>query len=302
MSTTERILDVRKVAGAIGAEITGVRLSGDLEESTVAAVRAAILAHRVVFLRDQEHLDDETQAAFGRRLGALTAAHPTIPAEEQARNVLAVDSRTSNPANSWHTDVTFVDRPPAFSLLRAITVPPYGGDTGWANTVAAYQSLPEPLRVLAESLRAEHTNDYDYAASHAVELSEAEKARRAVFTSTVYRTEHPVVRVHPETGEKALLLGQFAQRLVGLNRSDSRRLLELFADHITRLENTVRWHWAPGDIAIWDNRSTQHYAVADYDRLPRRLHRVTVAGDVPVGADGRPGVAHDGDSSAYTAW
>jgi taurine dioxygenase len=300
MSTVEQILDVRKVGGVIGAEVTGVRLSGDLDAAVVAAVRAAVLEHRVVFVRGQEHLDDDTQAAFARRLGELTTAHPTV--EGYRRNVLAVDSQTGNRANSWHSDVTFVDRPPAFSLLRAIVLPPYGGDTSWANTVTAYESLPAPLRELAERLWAEHTNDYDYATSHAVvELTEQQAARQVEFTATVYKTEHPLVQVHPETGEKALLLGQFAQRFVGLTGADSRHLLALFQEHVTRLENTVRWQWQPGDVAIWDNRSTQHYAVADYGDLPRRLHRVTVAGGVPVSVDGRRSIARQGDASGYTA-
>jgi taurine dioxygenase len=299
MSTVEQILDVRKVGGVIGAEVTGVRLSGDLDAAVVAAVRAAVLEHRVVFVRGQEHLDDDTQAAFARRLGELTTAHPTV--EGYGRNVLAVDSQTGNRANSWHSDVTFVNRPPAFSLLRAIVLPPYGGDTSWANTVTAYQGLAAPLRALAEQLWAEHTNDYDYATSHAVaELTEEQAAYREVFTSTTYRTEHPAVQVHPETGEKALLLGQFAQRFVGVNGADSKYLLALFQEHVTRLENTVRWQWQPGDIAIWDNRSTQHYAVADYGDLPRRLHRVTVAGDVPVSVDGRRSVARQGDAGEYS--
>jgi taurine dioxygenase len=196
MSTVEQILDVRKVGGVIGAEVTGVRLSGDLDAAVVAAVRAAVLEHRVVFVRGQEHLDDDTQAAFARRLGELTTAHPTV--EGYGRNVLAVDSQTGNRANSWRSDVTFVDRPPAFSLLRAIVLPPYGGDTSWANTVTAYQGLAAPLRALAEQLWAEHTNDYDYATSHAVaELTEEQAAYREVFTSTTYKTEHPAVQVHP---------------------------------------------------------------------------------------------------------
>lgn len=302
MSTVETILDVRKVAGVIGAEITGVHLSGDLEYAAVAAVRAAILEHRVVFVRGQEHLTDAEQAAFARGLGDLTTAHPTISGAEGVRNVLPVDSEHGNKANSWHTDVTFVDRPPSFSLLRAIVLPPYGGDTAWANTVTAYETLPPVLQKLAEQLWAEHTNDYDYATSHGVtELTEQQAAHREVFVSTVYKTEHPLVRVHPETGEKALLLGQFAQRFVGVNGSDSAHLIALFQDHVTRLENTVRWQWQPGDIAIWDNRTTQHYAVTDHGDLPRRLHRVTVVGEVPVGVDGRHSVAKQGDSSAYTA-
>ena len=122
---------------------------------------------------------------------------------------------------------------------------------------------------------------------------------REVFLSTIFQTEHPVVRVHPETGERSLLLGQFVRRILGVSASDSRYLFELFQRHVTRLENTVRWRWAPGDLAIWDNRATQHYAIDDYGDLPRQMHRITVAGDVPVGVDGRLSAALQGESAPY---
>ena len=120
-----------------------------------------------------------------------------------------------------------------------------------------------------------------------------------MFLSTIFQTEHPVVRVHPETGERTLVLGQFVKRILGVSPSDSRYLFELFQRHVTRLENTVRWRWAPGDLAIWDNRATQHYAIDDYGDLPRRMHRITVAGDIPVGVDGRRSTALRGESASY---
>jgi taurine dioxygenase len=120
-----------------------------------------------------------------------------------------------------------------------------------------------------------------------------------VFLSTIFQTEHPVVRVHPETGERTLVLGQFVKHILGVSTSDSRYLFELFQRHVTRLENTVRWRWAPGDLAIWDNRATQHYAIDDYGDLPRRMHRITVAGDIPVGVDGRRSTALRGESASY---
>lgn len=166
--------------------------------------------------------------------------------------------------------------------------PPYGGDTLWANTAAAYAHLPEPLRVLADGLRAVHTNEYDYAALKPDALPEALAQYREVFTSTKFRTEHPVVRVHPETGERTLLLGNFVQWIDGLTGQDSRALVDLFQSHIERPENTVRWQWRAGDVAIWDNRATQHYGVDDSDDHERTLRRVTVDGDVPVGPDGVP--------------
>lgn len=293
-------IDVRPVAGTLGAEISGVRLAPDLDEDVVAGIRTALLEHKVVFLRGQDHLDDAAHAGFVRRLGPLTTAHPTITGGQREVAILPVDSERGNRANSWHTDVTFVDRPPAFTTLRAQVLPPAGGDTVFADTASAYAHLPTPLRAFVDGQWAEHSNDYDYATAHATgELSDTQAAYRQEFTATVYRTHHPVVRVHPETGERALLLGHFVQRFLGLSRSDSRSLLDLFQAHVTRLENTVRWHWSPGDIALWDNRSTQHYAVADYGDAPRRLHRVTVAGDVPVGPDGQRSIAVEGDSTAY---
>jgi alpha-ketoglutarate-dependent taurine dioxygenase len=293
-------LDTRKVAGALGAEITGIRLGPDLPDDVVAYVRAAILEHKVVFLHGQDHLDDAAHAGFVRRLGPLTTAHPTITGGLDEAAILPVDSERGNKANSWHTDVTFVDRPPAFTTLRAQVLPPYGGDTVFANTARAYAILPTHMQRLVDDLWAEHCNDYDYATSHAVvEPSVASAEYQQEFTATIYRTHHPVVRVHPETGEPAFVLGQFVSRILEVNGQDSRSLFELLQRHITRLENTVRWRWSPGDIALWDNRATQHYAVDDYDDLPRRMHRVTVAGDVPVSLSGQHSVAVSGDSGTY---
>lgn len=290
--------DVRPVAARIGAEITGIQLGGDLSSDDVALIRAALLEHKVVFFRGQQHLTNASQVRFAELLGTLTTAHPTVPGDTGAANVLPLDSTKGGKANSWHTDVTFVDRPPAFSVLRAVTIPPYGGDTVWANTVSGYEELAAPLRQLADQLWALHTNVQDYA-SRSPQASEAELERHKVFASINYETEHPVVRVHPETGERSLLLGHFVQRFVGLNASDSGHLFRLFQEHVTRPENTVRWRWSPGDVAVWDNRATQHYAVADYGDAPRAVHRVTVAGDVPVGVDGSRSVVRKGDSSEY---
>lgn len=304
MSSTGPAIDIRRITGNIGAEITGVRVAAGLPGEVVDTIRHALHEHKVIFLRGQDHLDDAAQAGFARLFGELTTAHPTVPGTEQEPHVLELDAqRGGGKANAWHTDVTFVDRPPAVSVLRAITLPPYGGDTTWANTAAAYQSLSPELRTLAESLRALHTNEYDYAEQSGGGVGSKserdERHHREVFLSTIYETEHPVVRVHPETGERALLLGQFVKRILGVSGSDSRYLFELFQRHVTRLENTVRWRWAPGDLAVWDNRATQHYAIDDYGDLPRRMHRITVAGDVPVGVDGRRSAAVKGDAAAY---
>ena len=185
-----------------------------------------------------------------------------------------------------------------------MTLPPYGGTTVWANTVRAYETLPEPLQALAERLRAVHSNRYDYAGHRGEQriggVDVKERAYRDEFEQIDFQAEHPVVRVHPETQEPAFVLGHFVRGLIGLTATDSNALFDLFQRHIIRLENTVRWTWRPGDIAIWDNRATQHYAVADYDDHPRLMHRITLAGDIPIGLDGVHSLALKGDASQYS--
>lgn len=294
-------LDVVKLGAHIGARVDGVRLAADLDESTVAAINDALLTHKVIFFRNQDELDDDGQLAFAQRLGPTTAAHPTVLS--RGTRVLPIDSRYDK-ANSWHTDVTFVDRIPKASLLRAVALPEYGGTTVWANTQTAYEQLPPALRALAENLWAVHTNTYDYAADYDgrhEQLADTVREHREEFESTYFETEHPVVRVHPESGERVLVLGHFVKRFVGLGSTESAALFGLLQARITKLENTVRWNWQPGDLAIWDNRATQHYAVSDYDDQFRRLSRVTLAGDIPVDVQGRPSRVVAGDASSYSA-
>jgi alpha-ketoglutarate-dependent taurine dioxygenase len=293
-------LEVRRVGGNIGAEIGGVVAGDELADEIVRELRQALLQHRVVFLRGQD-LDSDAQLGFASLLGTPTKPHPTVAGDGRA--VLPIDSEEGK-ANSWHTDVTFVDRIPAISVLRAVALPPYGGTTVWANTVRAYETLPEPLKALAERLRAVHSNRYDYAGHRGEDriggVDTKERAYRQEFEQLEFVAEHPVVRVHPETHEASFVLGHFVRGITGLQAPDSNALFDLFQRHITRLENTVRWSWQAGDIAIWDNRATQHYAVADYDDYPRLMHRITLAGDIPVGIDGLPGVALKGDASHYS--
>jgi len=294
-------ITVTKIGGRIGARIDGVRLSGDLSAETVATIRAAILEHKVVFFRGQNHLDDEGQIAFAELLGPLTTAHPTV--NTGSARVLALAANKGMAANSWHTDVTFVDRVPAFSVLRGVAIPAYGGTTNWANTVTAYETLPPALKALVDNLWALHTNDYDYAAQteQAVEEHDQDNVfSRRQFTRILFQTEHPVVRVHPETGERSLVLGHFVKNFVGLNTSESHALFQLLQARVTKPENTVRWTWAEGDVAIWDNRATQHYAVADFDEQYREVRRVTVAGDVPVSIEGEKSRVLQGDAAAFS--
>ena len=299
MTTTSigTTLGIRKLTARIGAEITGLGPSLELDPDGVAAVRAALNEHKALVFRGID-LDDEGQQRFARYFGQLTTAHPTVPAVPGAPSVLPVDSEDGR-ANHWHTDVTFVLNPPQASTLRSIVIPPYGGETQIANAGAAYRDLPGPLRDFADTLWAIHTNDYDYAVPPE-SLAEAQLARREVFISTRHETVHPVVRVHPLTGERGLFIGGFAQRVVGLPTGESRDILRLLQHYVTRPENVLRVTWEPGQLVLFDNRITQHYAIDNYDDLPRRLNRVTVAGDVPAGVDGEQSYPIRGDASHYT--
>jgi alpha-ketoglutarate-dependent taurine dioxygenase len=293
-------LDVRPIGGLIGAEVHGVRLSGDLQPAALKALQQGLLTYKVLFFRGQTHLDEAGQEAFGRLFGELVP-HPTVPSLQGTENVLDVDGRRGERASSWHTDVTFVADYPRISILRSVIAPERGGDTLWANTAAAYAELPEALRDLADQLWVLHSNVYDYVGNRQVTSEEAVRRYNEVFTRTKYETEHPLVHVHPETGERSLILGHFAQKVLGFGSSDSARLLAIFQDHITRPENTVRWRWAAGDVAVWDNRATQHRAVDDYGDQPRVVRRVTVAGEPPVSVDGRRSVTRSRIPAASAA-
>ncbi|MER5515744.1 TauD/TfdA family dioxygenase [Streptomyces sp. NPDC002763] len=287
---------IRKLTGRIGALVAGVDLAAPADPPTITALRHALDEHKAIVF-DDVNLDNAGQERVAGWFGDLTTAHPNVPAADGTTNVLAVDSETSK-ANEWHTDVTFVLNPPQLTTLRSIVTTPYGGETLVANAATAYRDLPGPLRALADSLRVVHTNQYDYARPAAATPERQEYDR--VFVSTPYETEHPLVRVHPLTGERGLFIGGFAKRIAGLSHSDSADLLRIFQSYVTRPENILRWTWGPGQLLIFDNRITQHYGVDNYDDHPRRLNRVTVAGDVPVGVDGRRSEQLVGDASHYS--
>jgi taurine dioxygenase len=290
-------LDVRPLAGHIGAEIHGVDISQPLDAATIDAIRTTWLRWKVVFFRDQQ-LDHASHVRFARAFGDPTPAHPlfdsvgdpdhpTVYPVFKDRFKARYDTRGFDHVQ-WHADVTAALNPPAASILRADVVPPYGGDTQFANTVAAYDALSPSLQRLAGSLRAVHrfrlpdTATDDYRRRHA--------ARPLV-------TEHPVVRVHPETGERALYVNpSFTTHLVDVSPHESRRLLDLFYDALAQPQHTVRFAWKPGSVAFWDNRAAVHLAPRDSDHLDgdRRLYRVTLVGDVPVGIDGRTSTPIEG--------
>lgn len=286
--------DIRRIGGRIGAEVVGVDLSSALPDAVVGELNTALLEYQALVFRGQ-HLDDEQQLAFASRFGPLTQAHPTgIPSVDGQPQVLPVDGEDQR-ANHWHADCTFIRTPPKASTLRAVVMPPYGGNTLIATGVAAYRDLPEDLRRFADRLWAVHSND----AGQPLMENERAKRYREVFMSKIYRTAHPVVRVHPESGEPGLLLGSFAQQLVGFGVRDSWPILSLLQSYVIRPENVMRVVWNPGDLVLFDNRNAQHYGPDDYGDLPRKLHRVTIAGDVPVGVDGRESYLIEGDDAAH---
>jgi alpha-ketoglutarate-dependent taurine dioxygenase len=304
VTAVETELDVRPVAGRIGAEIYGVDLRSELDEATIAGIRQALLQWKVVFFRGQS-IGHAEQVAFGRRFGKLTPAHPfEDEPPEGFPEILPIDSRRYERIfgrkkvsydNGWHTDVTALVNPPFGSILRADTVPPYGGDTQWTNLVAAYEGLPEPLRDLADSLRAKHS----FGQVRQSSTSNSSYAQKIDANPLV--AIHPLVRVHPETGERALYVSpsftKHDSEIIGFSKSQSQRILELFYEEVARPEYTVRFRWQAGDIAFWDNRSTAHLAPSDVDHLDfdRVLYRVTLEGDIPVGSDGKPSELISGD-------
>ncbi|GAA4601819.1 taurine dioxygenase [Actinoplanes octamycinicus] len=290
-------IDITRIGGRIGASVAGVDLSRPLDDVVAKEIHEALVEHKVLVFRGQ-HLDDEQHQRFASIFGELTLAHPTVPSVDGQANVLEVAGGEGARANAWHTDVTFVVAPPKATTLRSLVIPPYGGDTLFSNTAAAYADLPEHLRLLADRAWAEHSNEYDYAEHPQFRSAEVEEYHK-VFVSTRYRTAHPVVRVNPDSGQPNLFIGNFVTGILGLSKTESRDILRLLQHYVTRPENTLRHKWQVGDIVVWDNRSTQHYAADDYGDLARKLHRVTVAGDVPVSLDGTKSYILEGDEATH---
>ncbi|MGV9540604.1 TauD/TfdA dioxygenase family protein [Nocardia beijingensis] len=293
-TTTDDAVRVAPVAGHIGAEISGVDLREPLTDQQVAAITDALHTYKVLFFRDQ-HIDHAQQIAFSRRFGAVTPSHPyDDDAPTEYPEILAVDSRLYEKrfgvrkhsyTNHWHTDVSALINPPAASILRTEIAPERGGDTGWTNLVAAYENLPESLKRFVEGLRAEHR----FGGSRPAWDSESDYAKKVAAAPLI--TEHPVVRVHPVTGERALFVNPgFTTRIVGLSPNQSDAVLKLLFDEVTHPAYTVRFRWQKGSLAFWDNRVTAHLAPSDLDHLDvtRVLYRTTLEGDIPVGVDGQP--------------
>lgn len=270
-----------------GADVAGLDLR-TATDGQMAAVHDALAAHSVLFVRDQ-HLSPDEQVAVTRRFGDVLRV-PYIQHLAEHPDVIAVlkeadERKISTFGGTWHSDFSFLDEPPSLTLLHAIELPAVGGDTLWSSQYAAYEALSPGMQALLEPLRAVQTAwphgtrgpGLNAAVSKSVVMTRNDPtADREVL--------HPVVRVHPVTGRKALFVNPvYTQWFEGMTEAESRPLLEYLFDHATRPEFTCRLHWTPGTLAIWDNRCLLHLAINDYDGSRRLLHRTTVAGDRPVG-------------------
>jgi taurine dioxygenase len=273
-------LNVRPIAGAIGAAIDGVDLGGELSEETVAAIRRAWLEHCVIFFRAQP-LPPARFLRFARRFGAIVE-YPFIKGIEGFPEIIPVvklEHEKTNFGGIWHSDTSYLEKPPMATMLIAREVPPQGGDTMFANTYLAYATLSDGMKHLIEGLIAVNSSrkaDASRTREDRVKEMQRDDAKPE------YVGEHPVVRTHPETGRKALYVNvAHTLRFKDMSEAESAPLLNYLIQHQTRPEFTCRFRWEVGSIAFWDNRCTQHNPVNDYHGYRRAMHRITLAGDIP---------------------
>ncbi|MFM0315324.1 TauD/TfdA family dioxygenase [Paraburkholderia nemoris] len=273
---------------SIGAELVGVHLADAIDDDDLfAAIRAALLKHRVVFLRDQDITRDE-HVAFARRFGELED-HPVAGSDPEHPGLVRIYKTPDQPndryENAWHSDATWRVAPQFGAVLRCVECPPVGGDTMWANMVLAYEKLPEHIKTQIADLRARHSIEASFGAAMPIE-------KRLALKAQYPDAEHPVVRTHPETGEKVLFVNGFTTHFTNYHTPERIRfgqdanpgaslLLNYLLSQAQIPEYQVRWRWQKNSIAIWDNRSTQHYAVMDYPPCHRKMERAGIIGDVP---------------------
>lgn len=273
-------LTVRRLAGAIGAEVQGIALSPDLPEEAIARLRRIWLEHGVIFFRDQD-LSPQQFLAVARRFGEVVE-YPFVKGLPEAPEVIPVvklEHERVNFGGLWHTDTAYLETPPMATMLIAREVPPYGGDTLFASMYAAYDALSEGMKRLLDGLWAVNSS-----AKADVTKTREDRLKDSARTDArqVYEAEHPVVRTHPETGRKALYVNTgHTTRFAGMTEEESAPLLEYLFRHQVRPEFTCRFTWQPGSIAFWDNRCCLHNPVNDYHGFRRVMHRVTLAGDRP---------------------
>jgi len=274
-------LNITALGPYIGAQVANLDLTRPLSDAQFEQLYHALLRHQVLFLRDQP-ITPHQQRALAARFGDLHI-HPVYPHAEGVEEIIVLDTHQDNPPDNdnWHTDVTFINTPPAVAILASKLLPESGGDTLWASGIAAYETLSAPIKTLLEGLHAEHDfkksfQEYKY------RRSEEEHQRWQAAVAKHPPVQHPVIRTHPVSGRKALFVNEgFTTRIVELSEKESHAVLDLLYAHATKPEFQVRWRWQPNDVAIWDNRVTQHYANADYYPARRIMHRATVLGDRP---------------------
>lgn len=276
----DRRIQVTQLAGAIGAEISGLDLTGPLGDGEIAEIRRIWLAHGVVFMREQ-HLSSAQFLAFAQVIGT-PVEYPFVNGIAGFPFIIEVKKLAHEKVNFggvWHSDTCYLDRPPMATLLLAREVPPQGGDTLFANQVLAYEALSDGMKRLLCGLRAVNSSSMaDTSRTREDRIAEDGRTdkRRA------YCAEHPVVRLHPETGQRALYVNPaHTLRFADMTEAESAPLLRFLFEHQKKEEFTCRFRWQPGSIALWDNRCTQHYPINDYHGFRRVMHRITLAGDVP---------------------
>lgn len=266
-------MEISQLTPAIGAEVSDVDLR-QISSDQAAEIRAALLAHKVLFFRDQS-LSQEEHIAFARQFGELEI-HPATPSSQEHPEVLHINHGPDSKGreNFWHSDVTWRERPSLGSILKAVQVPPVGGDTLFANMVMAYELLPDEVKDVITGRVAIH----DIARVFAGRLNKSAEELRERYPPT----EHPIIRTHPETGESVLYVNTaFTSHIKDMEKSESARLLRKLYRTATNPEIQCRFRWQPGSLAFWDNRASQHFANSDYFPQVRKMERVTIVGDRP---------------------
>ncbi len=280
-------MQIEQLTYNIGAELSGVRLADAIhDDGLFAEIRTQLLKHRVLFLRDQ-NLTRAEHVAFAERLGPLED-HPVLGSDPENPGLVQIYKRPDQPVdryeNAWHTDATWRDAPPLGCVLRCVECPTVGGDTMWTNMVSAYENLPADIKQKIEGLRARHSIEASFGAVMSIE-------KRLALKAQYPDAEHPVVRTHPETGEKVLFVNSYTTHISNYHTPERVRfgqdanpgaadLLRYLISQASIPEYQVRWRWKPNSIAIWDNRSTQHYAVMDYPPCHRKMERAGIIGDL----------------------
>ena len=271
-------IEITPLTPTVGAEISGVDLSKPLAAAIIEEIYQALLAHLVLFFRDQK-LAPRNLVDFGAQFGELDRPHPVYPQVEGFAEVVKLENDAARPpdTNEWHTDLTFRQNPPFAAVLYAADVPAIGGDTMWASMYAAYQALPNDVKQHIATLSAVH--DMGSFRNNALGDDNNTDSLNAALAETGSAV-HRVVKHHPVTERPLLYVNQsFTRHIVGLSTADSDRLLHYLYNHTNRPEFQMRFRWSPGVVAMWDNRASQHYAVADYAPAYRCMHRVTVVND-----------------------